>query len=207
MTKTAVSYWELGKVAIPHAICLALESLYGVSADWLVDGTEPMWRPKAKALSATRSGLFLCPVLQGDAPFDGSGLPLPPPPDGEVIGIPAGLVSQSPLSKEASKSRHCYWIQITDSLMQETLGSNSLVLVDGTAEMRQVITDHALYLVQIEGSTTPCVRRLAADPSSGDLIAATEARHQVPMRLPQAGGDQHSAVLGRVLWILKSAAS
>lgn len=207
MTKTAVSYWERGKVTIPHSVCLALESLYGVSANWLIQGIEPIWRPKASSSSATHSDMTFAPVIAGNTPFDDQGFPLPSPQKGEVIGLPSGFTHPLDAKGDAPQGQDFFWIRISDPAMRDTLGNQAFVLVDTRDESRRFISNHALYLVRSQNAPHACVRRLAIESQSGNVIAGTDERDQVPMRLVHDQANHRSVVLGRVLWILRAATS
>lgn len=198
MTKTAVSYWELGKVSIPRSVCLAMETLYGVSSTWLLEGIGPTWLPKTQVGGGLPPDLLICPLLPGNDPFDASGTMAPVPPSVEILGLPRSIIGPGSVPMP-------FWMRATDPMMRDTLGTQALVLVDASEEARKGIVDHSLYLVRLGRDLPPSVRRLASEPISHDLVVATEVRGQVPLRLSQNDSGWGPIILGRILWVLKPA--
>jgi len=207
MSKGIVSYWESDRSALTQCACLALQAVYGVSATWLQEGKGPMWHPKAAihAPEPSPKGLVFYPVLpDGSVPFDDQGQLLPPPPGSDVIGLPDGVLHITSSTTRLRPDDANFWIQIDDPFMRDTLGTIALVLVDSSEDGCQAIEDHALYFIRLGAGQDPCVRRLAVDPASGDVLVGTDARDRVPLRLSRSQPDGFRQ-LGRIRLILRKA--
>jgi len=201
-SKGIVSYWEAGRSPLPLAVCLSLDALYGVSANWLLEGIGPMWaQPKESMPPDLPIDLMLIPVLPVDAAFDRTGMPMTPPPDVERVGLPRGILGADCPGNPDSLDR--LWVRVSETQMEETIGHQAWALLDTSEAGRREMVDHALYLVRLADQPIPRVRRLRTDPQSGDLIVATEAKGQVPMRIELSPETLTQTILGKVLWVLR----
>ena len=74
------------------------------------------------------------------------------------------------------------------------------VLLDTCAQAREHLIDHDVYLVAAGKNQRPCLRRLATEPTSGDLLLAADEPGRVPLRLHRPFLNGEVIVLGHALW-------
>ncbi|WP_373432582.1 helix-turn-helix domain-containing protein [Geothrix sp. 21YS21S-2] len=203
-SKGTVTNWDTGRTALPLSACLGMEAAFGVSAKWLMDGTGSMWLEKdLRSIRDTFPGLVVIPIAPLETSLEPSGAWVPPAPGTEAIGLPPSLVTPIAPSSDSSIEGNRVWIRISDPLMRDTLGEEAHALVDTSLGQREIVSDHALYLVRTNQDQPPSVRRLAVEPTTGDLVVACDGKDKVPMRLGRAGREWRETVLGRVIWILR----
>ena len=77
----------------------------------------------------------------------------------------------------------------------------SWVLLDVSGDARDPIKDHGIYLLRLARSQDPILRRVALDPLSGDLLAASDAPGRVPLRLQPLNKKENWMVLARARWV------
>lgn len=200
VTKTAVSYWEGDRVALPRSIALALEQLYGVSTQWLLTGTGPMWG----ALWTTKQpslpeGLVRVALLDPALAFDSKGKVQPPGPHALSLCFPrSSLESLTPSLPEVPENLYLWLVSEND--MAPALKLEDWVLLDASPSARATVHEHGIYLVRIRASDPPVLRRLATDPVSGDLLMAVDAPGRVPLRLTFPKKDVDRILLARAYW-------
>lgn len=195
-TKSTISYWEAGRTELPRAICLALETLFGVSSQWLATGEGPMWTPSSPKRAKSSKDHLKVPFLSQDLGFSKDGTVLKPHPDSPTLDFPRQLLEEI-LGVEC---RTLYLWQVADEDMAPRLSQGSWALLDVSPAISERIEDHSIYLVRLGLGSSPCLRRLAKDPISGDLLAATDTQGRVPLRLAHQDSESW-AVLARAIWV------
>lgn len=200
VTKTAVSYWEGDRVALPQSIALALEQIFGVSAHWLLEGKDPMWGSKWTAsLPALPEGLVRVALLDPARGFNRRGEAQLPGPHAPSLCFPETLL-RALTSPKGDSWDHLHLWAVSDEEMSPSLRAGDWVLLDTSKEVRRDISDHEVYLIRTQPGDAPVLRRVAKDPLSGDLILAVDVPGRVPMRLPPAARRLEELVLGHAVW-------
>lgn len=201
VTKTAVSYWEGDRVALPQSIALALEQIYGVSAQWLLEGKNPMWGTKWTAsLPALPEGLVRVALLNPVRGFNRKGEPQLPGPHAPSICFPEILL-QSMATPTGDSWGHLHLWAVPNDEMSPSMKAGDWVLLDTSLQARRLVNDHGVYLIRIQPETAPALRRVAQDPLSGDLFISVDAPGRVPMRVSLAPKEIGRALLGHAIWI------
>ena len=198
-TKSTISYWEASKTALPWTACLALQAVYGVSASWLSKGQGPMWivpgKRKARATNDVRHIAFLDENLG----FGPKGEPIEPHPDTPTLDIPTALLLEV-VGDTPPEPGSLYLWRVCEDDMAPLLPRGTWALVDVSPPARDVQVENAVYLIRLGHGRTPCLRRLATEPISGDLMIAADAPGRVPLRTSQAARKKECTVLGRAIW-------
>lgn len=199
VTKTAISYWESGRVSLSQTACILAEHLYKISSTWLLTGEGPMWLSAPVPTLAAAPDLVLRPLLpKGSFREDGSVIA---PRDGApCLGLPRPLVDALLAGGEGGTTNDLFFVHVHDREMEPGLSPNDWALVNTALPVRGVIVDHGLYLVRLRSQDEPKVRRVAVDPASGDLLIAVDAPGHVPYRVAVSRDCQPTLVLGRVCW-------
>jgi DNA-binding XRE family transcriptional regulator len=200
VTKSAVSYWEVGRIALQRSSCLAMERAFAVSADWLLEGNGPMWVPPPSGQKHPFPTLVVRPLLDGTDGFDGNGLPIPPPPSAPVLGLPKDLV-QEILAACGGTEEDLFFVRQPDSEMEPTLKEGDWALVHTGQGARTPVVPQMLYLVRLNPGALPTVRRLALTPISGDLLIGLDHSERIPLRISTLTVNHQEQVLGRVCWV------
>ena len=196
-TKSTISYWEAGRTELPRAICLALETLFGVSSQWLATGEGPMWTPSSSKRAKFSKDHLRVPFLSRDLGFSDDGAVQEPHPDAPTLDFPRQLLGEV----LGAECRTLYLWHVADEDMAPRLPQGSWALVDVSPAISEHIVDHAIYLVRLGLGSSPCLRRLATDPISGDLLVATDTQGRVPLRLDRQASKRGWTVLARAVWV------
>ncbi len=85
--------------------------------------------------------------------------------------------------------------------MEPSLFKEDWALVHTGLGAREEVEDDRLYLVRILPRDEPAVRRVAIDPTSGDLLIGVDAQGHVPLRVTVSGSNRLAMILGQVCWI------
>lgn len=200
VTKSTISYWEAGRTELPWAICLALEGLYGISSRWLAAGEGPMWLAAPQRLQVPSEGGVRIPFLSRALGFTPAGEVVLPHPDSPGVSLPIVLLSEIQGEGQAIPGDLFLW-RSEDEEMAPLIPLGSWVLLDVSGDARDPIKDHGIYLLRLARSQDPILRRVALDPLSGDLLAASDAPGRVPLRLQPLNKKENWMVLARARWV------
>lgn len=199
VTRSTVSYWEAGRTALPWTVCLALEAVHGVSATWLSTGEGPMWIVQSKRRVKAGKDFHLIPFLDSELGFDSDGLPIEPHPETPTLGFPSVLLSEVLGGTLPERGLLYLWRVIEDD-MAPLLPRDSWVLLDAAPQAREVQIENAIYLIRLGRERIPCLRRIATEPVSGDLLIAADAPGRVPLRCARTATNTECTILAHALW-------
>ena len=198
-TKSTISYWEAGRTTLPWTACLALEAAHGVSAQWLASGEGPMWLVPGRLKTKVRKSLHSIPFLEGQLGFRPDGSVQAPHSETPGLGFPPSLlleVAGDPLPGPED----LYLWRVKDPEMAPLLPEGAWVLLNVAATAREPLTENAIYLVRLGQEQSPCLRRVAIEPLSGDLLVSTDAPRRVPLRIARTVANGEFSVLARAIW-------
>ena len=198
-TKSTISYWEAGRTTLPWTTCLALEAAHGVSAHWLSAGEGSMWLVPGRRKTRGTKGLHSIPFLEGQLGFRPDGSVQAPHPETPGLGFPPSLLQE--ISGEPLPGpEDLYLWRVQDSEMAPLLPEGAWVLLNVAAAASETLTDNAIYLVRLGHAQPPCLRRVAIEPLSGDLLITTDAPRRVPLRIARTVANGEFSVLARAIW-------
>lgn len=200
VSKTAVSYWESGRVSLSQTACLLAEQLFNISSTWLLEGIDPMWCTVPSQSLPGTPDLLLRPLLSDDA-FLPDGSFLPPRDTASCLGLPRTTVAVILDVLGGGSSEDLYFFRTAENELKPTLFPGDWVLVHTSTFARQAIENHMLYLVRVRPQDPLQLRRLALDPLSGDLLLGVDLPNHVPLRMILPVDTRPRVVLGRVCWI------
>lgn len=223
VTKTAVSYWESGRVALSPTACLLAEALFRISASWLQTGQEPMWlHHPATGLPDTPDILLIRQV--NETAFLSDGTLLPPRELAPCLGLPRDYFSDllhhwgigseysffrgyrrdefTSIFQTSDYGSAFVWFRPTRSEgLEPVLRAEDWVLLYTGSSCRRDIRDHCIYLVRLQNEDRPVLRRLATDPMSGDILLGIDLPGRVPLRMNIPPETRLSVILGLVCWV------
>ncbi len=200
MTKTAVSYWESGRVSLSKTACLLAEHLYGISAVWLLEGRGPMWLPATKPSTPSLPDLVLRPLLPEKDAFAEDGSVIRPRNNSPCLGLTQAMIDSLLAACGSGDAEDLYFIRITDGEMTPILSPGDWALVHTGWSNRSRVSDNALYLVRPPIQGQPHVRRVAVEPLSGDLLIGVDTPGHVPLRI-SLPAELPAMLLGKVCWV------
>lgn len=200
VSKTAVSYWESGRVSLSQTACLLAERLFGISVAWLLEGVGPMWQGIPSSDLPGNPDLLLRPLLPEGA-FLPDGSFLPPRDTAPCMGLPRTTVIVLLDALGGGSLDDLYFFRTDENELKPTLYPGDWVLLHTGIEPRQSIENHMLYLVRLRPQDPPKLRRVALDPLSGDILLGVDLPNQVPLRMTVPVESRPTVVLGRVCWI------
>lgn len=198
-TRSIISYWEAGRTALPWTVCLAIEAAHGVSAHWLATGEGLMWLVPRRRKAKPTKGLQVIPFLEEQLGFNEDGAVIPPHPESPGLGLPPSLLKEvagDPLPKEGD----LYLWRVMDSAMEPLLPFGAWVLLDVSKQDPESLVANGIYLVRSGRKQVPCLRRVAKDPLSGDLLLTADTPRKAPQQIPDGTAKNKSALLGRAIW-------
>ena len=201
VTKTAVSYWESGRVSLSRTACLLAENLYRVSAAWLLKSEGPMWLPALPPSLPMAPNLVLRPLLPEAEMFGEDGSVIPPRENSLCLGLPRPLVESALAGCAGGTFEDLFFVEVRGREMEPTLYCGDWALVNTGLPVRESIIDHGLYLIQLDTKGNPLARRIAVEPRSGDVLIGIDAPGQVPFRVSVPMGGLSTMVLGKICWI------
>lgn len=197
--KSTISYWEAGRTALPWSSCLALEAAHGVSAQWLATGEGPMWLLPGRRKTKATKGLVAIPFLEEHLGFKPDGSVRAPHPESPGLAFPPSLL-QEIAGEPLPGPEDLYLWRARDSEMAPLLPEGAWVLLNIAATAREPLTENAIYLVRLGKEQTPCLRRVANEPISGDLLITTDAPRRVPLRIARTVAAGEFILLARAIW-------
>ncbi len=198
-TKSTISYWEAGRTTLPWSSCLALEAAHGVSAQWLATGEGPMWLGPGRRKTKAAKGLVAIPFLEGQLGFRPDGSAQAPHPEAPGLGFPPSLL-QEIAGVPLPGPEDLYLWRVEDEEMAPLLPKGAWVLLNVAATACEPLTENAIYLVRLGQEQTPCLRRVAIEPISGDFLITTDAPRRVPLRIARTVAEGELTVLARAIW-------
>jgi len=201
VTKSAISYWESGRVSVSRTACLLAQNLYRVSATWLLDGEGPMWLPALPPSLPVAPDLVLRPLLPKSEMFREDGTVVTPRDSALCLGLPRSLIEAALGACNGGTAEDLFFIQVRGHEMAPTLFQGDWALVNTCRSVRESIVDHGLYIVRMHPEEDSLPRRLAMEPCSGDVLIGIDGQGQVPFRVTVAHGDLSTMVLGKICWI------
>ena len=201
VTKTAISYWESGRVSLSRTACLLAERIYRISSSWLLDGEGPMWLPVTIPNLQTAPGVLLRPLLYEVGAFNEAGEVIHPGENALYLGLPRSLLESILASCCGGGVDDLFFTRIRDRLMEPTLLPEDWVLLHTGIQRRLPVEDQALYLVRLRQEDEPLVRRVALEPRSGDYLIGVDTQGQIPLRVTISEKDLASVFLGKVCWL------
>lgn len=200
VTKTAVSYWESGRVSLSRTACLLAEHLYRISSAWLLAGTGPMWRTGPPADLSSEHNLVLRPLLSDDA-FQADGTLVPPGDLAPCLGLPLEVIQKLLKRLGEGAASELFFVLAHGHELEPTIHSGDWVLIHTGEAPRRMVDPHALYLVRICPEDRSVLRRVAVDPASGDFLISADQPGQVPLRTTVAMERRLAVLLGKVCWV------
>ena len=198
-TKSTISYWEAGRTELPWTTCLALEAAYGVSAQWLATGKGPMWLVPARRKTKSAKDIHFIPFLEEQLGFRPDGSVLPPHPESRGLGFPPSLL-QEVVGEPLPGQEDLYLWRVKDQEMEPLLPQGAWALLNVDLSAREPLTENAIYLVRLGQENSPCLRRVATEPISGDLLITTDAPRRVPLRIARTVAAGEFTLLARAIW-------
>jgi len=200
VSKTAVSYWESGRVSLSQTACLLAEQLFHISSTWLLDGIGPMWLTVPSQSLPGTPELLLRPLLSDDA-FLPDGSFLPPRDTASCLGLPRTTVEVILDALGDGSPEDLFFFRTAENELKPTLFPGDWVLLHTGPYVRKSVENHMLYLVRVPPQDPPQIRRVALDPLSGDLLLGVDLPNHVPLRMAVPVDTRPTVVLGRVCWI------
>jgi len=201
VTKSAISYWEAGRVSLSRTACLLAENLYRVSATWLLEGEGPMWLPALPPHLPVAPDLVLRPVLPDTDMFCEDGSVVHPRDNALCLGLPRPLVESVLAGCAGGRLEDLFFVEVRGREMEPTLCHGDWALVHTGLAVRGRIVDHGLYLVRLHPQDNPHPRRIAVEPLSGDVLIGIDAPGQVQLRTTIPMDKLSAIVLGKICWI------
>ena len=198
-TKSTISYWEAGRTPLPWTTCLALEAAYGLSAQWLATGEGPMWLVPVRRKLKSSNGLQIIPFLDEKLGFNEDGAVIPPHPESPGLGLPPSLLQEVAGDPLPNKGDLYLW-RVTDSAMEPLLPIGAWVLLDVSTQDPESLVANGIYLVRAGRKQVPCLRRVAKDPLSDDLLLTADTPRKASQRIPGGTAKKQSALMGRAIW-------
>ena len=198
-TKSTISYWEAGRTELPWTACLALEAAYGVSAQWLAKGEGPMWVAPARRKPKSAKDIHSIPFLEEQLSFRPDGPVMPPHPESPRLSFPPSLL-QEVAGVPLPGPEDLYLWRVKDREMDPLLPQGAWVMLNVAPAAHEPLTENAIYLVRLGQKQSPCLRRVAIEPISGDFLITTDAPRRVPLRIARTVATGKFAILARAIW-------
>lgn len=203
-SKSTISYWESGRTILPMTACLALETAYGVSAQWLASGEGPVWVVPTSHGKSRKTDIDI-PFLSPEWAFDEDGLPVRPHPRAPAIRFPRVLLEEIWQDGVPAKDQLVLW-RVQDDAMAPLVPKGSWALIQVGAPTSATLKDQAIYLFRHGPRETPSLRRVARVPSLGDgeladLMVGVDAPGQIPLRFGESQILDGHRLLGLVVWV------
>ena len=206
-SKSTISYWESGRTTLPMTACLALETAYGVSAQWLASGEGPVWVVPNSHGKSRKADIDI-PFLTPEWAFDEDGLPVRPHPGAPAIRFQRVLLEEIWKGGVPAKEQLFIW-RVQDDAMAPLVPKGSWALIQVGAPTPGTLKDQAIYLFRPGPGETPSLRRVARVPTMGagdlaDLMVGVDAPGQIPLRFSESQVFDGNRLLGLVAWVGRS---
>jgi transcriptional regulator with XRE-family HTH domain len=206
-SKSTISYWESGRTNLPMTACLALETAYGVSAQWLASGEGPVWVVPNSHGKSRKTDLDI-PFLNPEWAFDQDGLPVRPHPGAPAIRFPRVLLEEIWKDGVPEKDQLFLW-RVQDDAMAPLIPRGAWALIQAGAPTPSTLKEQGLYLLRLGPKEAPCLRRVARVPSQGnrelaDLLIGVDAPGHLPLRFTESQVFDEHRLLAAVVWAGRS---
>lgn len=186
----SVSDWKSGKVPIRKPNALAIQALYGLSAEWLLTGEGPMW--------IARDGAFTLPLYRGLPVFC---------PDNTIqtefrCACPFFQTQAEALVSISGygTTQDLVMYEITEDTMQPTIQLDDWICVNTHPEGRRHVETYRIHVVREREFGPATLRRVALKQATNQLVMLADNHFEPPVTLDMAGRKVEDVILGHVIW-------
>jgi hypothetical protein len=158
-----------------------------------------MWIVPGKRKPRANQGVYLIPFLDEELGFSPDGSSILPHPDSPTLGFAASLLKEVVGGGLPEHSELYLW-RARDTEMAPLLPLGAWVLLDVSIAACATPVENAIYLVRMGHGCIPCLRRVATEPLSGDLLVLADANGRVPLRIARSVAAGEFALLARAIW-------
>lgn len=209
VSHTAVRRWETGEAELTKLACLAIESAYGASASWLLEGVGEMLRPAAPGSERTSvaSGMPVmeCPVISGAPSCGPCGEIQDPGPEAPRFPLRRPFAEELIRECGAGSPATLFFAQCQGESMRPTIHDGDMALINTAEPLRMRPVRDAIYLVrQDPASCDARIKRVRILEAAHELQLLSDAPGFRPLSVPLEDTPLQQLILGRVCWIARN---
>lgn len=207
ISRTVVSDWETERSSLRRPNALALQCLYGISAEWLLTGEGAMWAYDVAAGGPHASDIHR-PVIEG-APSCGPGGEIQDPgPSAPRFAFRKESAEKMLRQSGGGTEEDLFFVRTIGDSMAPTLREGDIVALNANLGVRLRIRNNGIYMVRRSPEDPEArVKRVRMDLHRGQMLLGSDNRVYPTMTVDLNDTPLHQLILGRVVWLGRYLAS